>query len=544
MRRTMKWVLGLALTIGMSGLALASAPMVPNGWAQSTITMGTIFDNSPTAEKYAASQPVPVLFNYTGRDGAGDRGTVVQPTKIENTLNSYKGMSKQVLPVFVVYTADASGGGAQSALADINQYKNLKFHYETLILAITVLEKEAAASIAPIKSTVILNPDFIGNLHKEGMDPTQTISITQQDTGKTYTVAQVLQDAIADLQGQGELPQGDYTIPDAFQQATTLATYVQSINWLMGEFAPKVDYGWEDADWAGQASGNNWLHGASTGTVAANAEGEISYIRALDVFAPVDTDNGTTAPMFIAFDKYGANPVVNGNANNVGMGYLFNNSDWNNYMQFTSTVAKAFNQPLMLFQMPGAHLPDANSSSAASNVATMPDYVFGSAKPLFLNRVPGTVSAHNYHVDSDMAPAQYLLADAEHNPWLQQTLATKARIEKLKSEGVFAILWGGGAWATGVIPQGGDTLDDNGWLYQQIQSAAATGLVTPVQDKTLPPVDKLPVFPAGGPYTSGSYVTTNGEDIYQCKVANWCNAINSSYAPGAANSNMAWNKLK
>jgi len=525
------------------GYAYANQNWAPKSWSQDKVTMGTLYDNSQPAKNALSQRPVSAIFNYAGQGGDGDRGEVVPPTKITNTMGDVLGFADQVTPIFVIYTANASGGGTGQALIDITDYTNLLDHYQTLYLAIDKLEQYAQDPTAPVTATVLFNPDFIGHLHQSNINPSAALTIS--GNSKDYTIQQVLQNV---LTAQGI---SNVTVPDTFDGTPTLIKYFQSINWMMGEFAPDIPYGIQDNDWAGTTDGNLWLHMENESqthvdqTIQTNAKNTAAFIQSLQVMQPVNTDHGNTQPSFIAFDKYGANPIFNGNYQFVTQGYLFNSDDWFNYINYVSAVGKALDDaPIMLFQMPGAHLPTQGDRSPYQNLATMPDYVFGDDS-LNLNafvNIPGTIPTANYHITQTQSPEQYLQLHQQGNG---ETLWQTNHLALLKQDHIFAILWGGGGYATGVIPQA-TGFDDNGWLYAQIKNTYNTGLVAIPQAKPKPDPGKLPRYPNDEPYHTGNYVLGTDSNTYQCKITSWCNGTsNSPYAPGkGADWQAAWSLIQ
>ncbi|MSP52754.1 MAG: hypothetical protein EXR81_00685 [Gammaproteobacteria bacterium] len=528
---------------------------VPAGWAAGKVTMGTIYDNTPPADAALLTRPVAVAFNYAGESGGGDRGVVlpIEKTKIPQTIGALANPQlnvTQTMPVFIIYTANLSGD--TSSLVDIQNAEILMQHYQTLLIEVIAIESYYLNASNPIRSTVILNPDFLGSINKDAKAPdgskmtaTTPLPITYPGQAAPQTVRDVL---IAALKAQGQT-----IMPAAGLFAgNTLVEYVQSLNWIMGTFAPDIPYGWEDADWAGDVEGNNWIHYVPD-RVSAHVTVETDFLASTHVFDPiaVTTIGGTlttTQPTFIGFDKYGANPIYNqvdntnpGGYGYVASGYLFNTQDWDNYMSFTSQVAKNFKLPLMLWQMPGAHLPEKGESTPLVNLATAPNYFLGPS-PAGLNfsffvNIPGSISAGKYHTPTDVTAGAYLLLNGQ-NVWLAN------HIYELQKDNVFAILWGAGGFATGIIPETGGTFDDGGWLYNMIKNAPS--YVFKPQPMPIPDPSTLPVYPAGqGSYVSGGRVTTAAKTcVYQCTQTNWCNMAGYG-PPGSSNPNWpsAWYSL-
>lgn len=522
-----------------ASLAFASGTQqpVPPGWTSGKITMGTLYDNSPSAQDSLEERPVSVVFTYAGKDGAGDRGTVINPpTKIINTMSQLSLSKKKIMPLFVFYTANASGGGTAAALVDVTNYNYLVDHYENLIVAAQTLQGYAVAKTNPITSTLLLNPDFLGHLDQSNTSPTAALTMTNVPADQMANPLQgALQQALTNLKIT------DIKIPSTFSGTANLSKYMQSINWLIGTFAPNVDYGWMDNDWAGTSVGNLWIHkGVESSPPPKTGSQEAAWLNSFNVFTPIETINGSTAPSFIAFDKYGANDVVNGDGGNVTRGYLFNENDWARYTAYVEEVGKELNKPVMLFQIPGAHLPTSTDKSEVYNVATGPDYVFGNAQAdqAAFNNIPGEITEHTYGFAGTVQ--QYLTQFPADTTW------STSHLQDLVNNHVFAVLWGGGGFATGVIPQGGNLFNDNGWLYGKIKTSYSTGLVAQPQNKPAPNPDDLPVYPAGGPFKTGSEVVLKKGQwpVYQCgQYPGWCNA-GGAYAPGTGSAwQQAWTQI-
>ena len=508
------------------------ADIVP-GWPAGKISMGTIHDASAEAKAGLAKHPVSAIFTYAGEGGDGDRGKVVplDKSKIPTYLGIANMSAYNTMPVFVIYTANASGGGTEGAETDLTA-TNANLHFQQLIMYAQALE--SSFQKRKIRSTVVLNPDFLGNIYKDGkINPSTTPLL---DSGNTY--ASLLKSALSSQQVTG------HDVPQDVAQGGHLQDYIHAINWIMGAFAPDIPYGWEDADWAGAIAGNDWIHAAShanpnsASMIKTKATGEIKFLSDCQLITPVKIDSSgkTTKPAFIAFDKYGANPIFQRTTNGpidyskVEQGYLFNAADWDSYINYTSQVAQQLKLPLMLFQIPGAHLPLTGDTSIA-NLATFPDYLFGDQDDLntdLFSKIPGDISDKTYTTKSTTA-GQYLL-ESGAEAWQQ------SRTKNLISKGVFAILWGGGGFATGVIPESGPSFDDNGWLYNKISSAG--GDVALPSKKPIPSAQNTPAFQQGADYINGDFASTNGK-VYRCCVATWCKA-GGLYAPGATYGNLDW----
>ncbi len=436
---------------------LASHATTPHGWPTDRIAMGTAVNGGESNYQALLQRPIDAMFTYAGINGAGDRGQFIDiDTKVKNVLDQARAYAKQtgktMHPVIVFYTVDGSDGAwAMQQDLDIDpasKTNNLYLHYVNLIRLLQLIE-----SYPDLKVSVVLNPDYLGELHIQCTPNYCPIPFNQP-----INVATGLQTAISFLQQHGDLSYA-VTIPQLFLNPnTTIADYNTSINWIMKTFGPDVTFGWEDNVWAGDSSGHLWVHAA-----AKNPDITATHIKnENDFLTQMNAQQGTYGPDFIVFDKW-ERDVFDSTLNGAGInnGYLYNCNDWDVYMQYVYGISSHFNNmPIMLWQIPGGHLQMNNDIDTRNDHAsTAPDYFLGDKNLNFgkLKSYIATATLSNpsvYGVTSNKV-VDYLTCD-----WHQNRLAT------IQKENVFAILWGGGS-TTGVIgiqPE----LDDSGWLFAKI----------------------------------------------------------------------------
>ena len=189
--------------------------------------------------------------------------------------------------------------------------------------------------------------------------------------------------------------------------AKTLDGWIQATNWLISTLAPKdsstglgVTYGWHENMFAAttpQSAGSDfWVHGDFStaadpyGTAGVNAAYSSVVANWLTQNAPsaVAASTYTQKPDFLVFDRYEHDDSLSPCPTQA---CLYNARAWDNFLTGIGQVSKALgNIPLMMWQMPGAHIPnvgeekpnmllDQNQSPIAGNylTSTLPVYLFG-----------------------------------------------------------------------------------------------------------------------------------------------------------------------
>src|SRR5262249_28261159 len=192
-------------------------------------------------------------------------------------------------------------------------------------------------------------------------------------------------------------------------------------------------------------------------------------------------------PDFFVFDRYETDDSAAAD-----QATLYNARSWDNFLTAVGQVSKAFNRiPVMLWQIPGSHIPyvgeanpelynnapgqyvfstapvyffgDSNLQSDLSNIIAGPGSSTNSAVGNYLLNC--TSGASNYHCSANSNYKQYLLA-YQGQPNNFNWGKDNAKLAKAAANGVFAILWGGGN-TTNVIKNFSNT-DDPAWLSGKI----------------------------------------------------------------------------
>ncbi|MBV9991667.1 MAG: hypothetical protein JOZ72_10275 [Alphaproteobacteria bacterium] len=250
--------------------------------------------------------------------------------------------------------------------------------------------------------------------------------------------------------------------------------WVQANNWLIRTFSPvgQVTFGWQDNMWA--VGSGFWLHADLT-----RAEIASTYSRPLSDWLKKNAPSAVKGADYFVFDRYETDDSAA-----PGQAALYNARAWDNYLTAVGQVSARFDgAPIMLWQIPGSHIPYKgeadpeyyNDTPGLYVFSTAPDYFFGDRKlkPDLSNIVAGSGSTTNaavgnyamdcnaYRCAAGSTYRQYLTSNGFDWGRNNRTLASAAAHAH-----VFAILWGGGN-TTNVIKNFSNT-DDHGWLAAKI----------------------------------------------------------------------------
>ncbi len=161
----------------------------------------------------------------------------------------------------------------------------------------------------------------------------------------------------------------------------------------------------------------------------------------VELWNQVEIYTGTYKPDFLVFDKYERDITAGG--------FQFNDHGWDNYMSYAIYVSQGLgNLPVMLWQIPGAHIAIVNDVDTRDALSTAPNYFFGD--PL--------LKADLSNIKPALAGYKTMLLENGYN-W-----SSSYQLPKAKECNVFSILWGGG----GTTSVGTFPYDDGGWLSNTI----------------------------------------------------------------------------
>lgn len=266
--------------------------------------------------------------------------------------------------------------------------------------------------------------------------------------------------------------------------------WVQANNWLIRSLAAKgtVTFGWQDNMWA--IGSGFWLHNDLTSAQIA-ATYSIPVSSWLSSNAPSVISTGSLGagyvPDYFLFDRYEMDDSAA-----PGSATLYNARAWDNYLTAVGQVSGSFNNiPIMLWQIPGSHIPYTgevnpelyNGTVGSYVFSTAPDYFFGDSnlKSDLSNLIMGAASSSDantavgnfvmncgssaYNCPTGSTYQQFLMnyqGLANNYDWSKDN----GKLALAAKNHVFAILWGGGN-TTNVIKNFSNT-DDHGWLANKI----------------------------------------------------------------------------
>ncbi|WP_108650722.1 hypothetical protein [Dongshaea marina] len=494
-----------ARTITITDHQVPEQVNLKNGWPEDRVAMGSVTDFSNNDLLMKRSN-VDAVFKYADNDGAGDRtadpkqtwsagheGSTATARTVELTQQLSKAYGHPVVPVLVEYTVQSSGG-ATSGTEDLTNDLYLRNHYENLLLMARYLENHPDPNFKDSYGTLVLNPDFLGEVFKDDAYINVKPNVRAQ-----------LEAAIKDLYQSQMITDAEYQkymqLPEQSEIPNTLTGFVKSTNWLLNQVAPHVAFGWSLNIWAGDDAGHNWVHGAYNDPAAVQRHvnnqggeqcqidqpginlncGEVPFLESVGAY---NNENPIFNPTFVAFDKYERDTLLStGGVNNP---YLYNANDWSVYVQYVGEVSKGLHDmPVMLFQIPGGHMTGKNQQASGNEGATAVDYFLGN--PSMANHKLEDIIDTNVPYQSGLGVAvttdyKFPVANATYMDYLSASpkvissdnyQATKNgyydwgqnHMNDLRRANVFSVLWGGGST---ISIAGPGANDDGGYLNQQI----------------------------------------------------------------------------
>lgn len=428
-------------------------PLQVRGWPAYLAHGGVTVNAAETATLYR-DVPVSALFKYDGFDGGGDpvparemdlngdgfldasllpvHKTVALTRQIEQETK------RAVMPVMVVYTANASGG---SALADLQDNQKLHNHFGNFITQCYVAQSYKDDR-HPVPATLVLNPDFLGAIEQE---PYGYTVVRQKNSVQVNAQLAAAVRELAPLLG--------FEPPALPVFSDDLYGYVQAINYLVHHFAPDVAFGWQT---------NVWATGSADWVLRDSVDPQAQGNQIADFIEELGVYRGHYAPDFIAFDKFERDCF----SPDAIAHYAWNARCWLNYLEMVKQVAKRLGVPAMLWQIPGGHMPSIDEGTgklSATHFASGGTFFMGDKRigsnidaitPALLSQTlnPATYGVANV--------GQFLRKDSDYDWGQMQAL-------NLPDYNVFSVLWGGGSTVSiTTIRSNGD---DGGWLADKMR---------------------------------------------------------------------------
>jgi hypothetical protein len=422
------------------------------GWPNYLAHGGVTVNAAETVSRYR-DVPVSALFKYDGFDGGGDPIPAAEvdtngdgfldydSLPIHKTVPLVREIEKEagrpVMPVMVVYTANASGG---SAVSDLQNSQRLRNHFGNFITQCLAAQSYKDSDHA-VPATFVLNPDFLGAMQQEPYGYTGVRQANSVDVNVQLAAAI---NALPELPGMSS--------PTLPVFSNDLYGYVQAINYIVRQFAPDVAFGWQTNVWATGTA--DWLLKADADPVAHGAA-IASFIDELGVYS------GDYAPDFIAFDKFERDCF----SPDALAHYGWNATCWLHYLGMVKQAAKELHKPAMLWQIPGGHMPtteEGSSKMAATHFASGGSFFMGDShigkdiNVITSELLDMPVNSTTYGVSS---VGDFLRRDSGYDWGQMQAL-------NLPDYNVFAVLWGGGSTVSiTTIHSNGE---DGGWLAEKM----------------------------------------------------------------------------
>ena len=243
--------------------------------------------------------------------------------------------------------------------------------------------------------------------------------------------------------------------------------YIQAVNYLVkektkfdanGAYAGKesATFGWSGNNWAvsygKNLQGAQWIH-----TNADFAKIKTYAAQMYDTWNNLKVYSGNWAGDFIAFDKYERNSfaVINGE-DYFARGWLWNQEEWLDYLEFIKYSTVALNKPALLFQIPGGHL--GSDVTDRSKMSTEPQFFFGDSEFSIPTSVADLKLSGEYKTRASETVSAFLTKN-----WSNE------HITDAVNSNIFAIIWGGGTTTSiGNYPA---TYADGGWLADKIDES-------------------------------------------------------------------------
>ncbi|WP_318371799.1 chitinase [Enterobacter sp.] len=428
------------------------------GWPAYLAHGGVTVNASSSVSAYAGV-PVDALFKYDGFDGGGDPIPAAEVDAngdgfldlnllpIHKTMDVARKIEKEagrpVMPVMVVYTANASGG---SALPDLQDIQKLRNHFGNFITQCVAAQSYKDAD-HPVPATFVMNPDFLGAMQQE------PYGYTAVRAKNSMQVNQQLAEAVNALAGQLH-----YSVPVLPRFSDDLYGYLQAMNYVKHQFAPDVPFGWQTNVWATGSA--DWLL-RDNADPSAQAQQIVAFIDELGVY------KGNYVPDFIVFDKFERDCF----SPDALAHYGWNATCWFNYLNMVKGTASGLNIPAMIWQIPGGHMPtreEGTSLITSSHFASGGTFLMGDARigsSISAITPALTTLALNRNTYGAATVGEFLLKDNGYD-WGQM------QAKNLPEYNIFSVLWGGGSTVS--LTTIGSNGDDGGWLAEKMREYAAS----------------------------------------------------------------------
>ncbi|MFN8788753.1 MAG: hypothetical protein ACK5XF_05305 [Neisseriaceae bacterium] len=263
--------------------------------------------------------------------------------------------------------------------------------------------------------------------------------------------------------------------------------WVEANNWIIRTFAPygTVTFGWQENIWA--VNSGFWLHNnLSLDQIASEYSTPVTNWLQTNAKSVITTGalGGSYKPDFFVFDRYETD-----DSSSPGQATLYSARSWDNYIYAVGLISKAFNNiPIMLWQIPGSHLPYIGESQPQLYNNLPGSYIFSTAPVYFFGDNNLTSDLSNLIVgdsttNTNVGVGNYIVSSSYNCPFIncnyKQYLGyynsesnnydwskDNNRLGFAAENNIFAILWGGGN-TTNVIKNFSNQ-SDHGYLANKL----------------------------------------------------------------------------
>jgi len=278
-------------------------------------------------------------------------------------------------------------------------------------------------------------------------------------SGRKILVTQALQEAV------------DYVIAHDGAENINVPTfsddlygYFQMQNYIIKSFGPDVVFGWMENVWS--VGSSDWVH--TQRTSKEQVKNQISS-QVADFLKKTKVYNGLWRPDFIVFDKY----ERDGFSSAGRISYAWNHNDWDNYITYTGDVANRLNTPLVLWQIPGGHMPTKTENIVNFDIqehgASAAPYIFGDSRISSIDDLRDDFLSLELGAGDSVRQNQIYGGNAELGGYLRERPYDwrQSQLQRLVDDGVSLILWGGGN-TTSVVQLDASTGDDDDYLLNKV----------------------------------------------------------------------------
>ncbi|OJJ68854.1 hypothetical protein ASPBRDRAFT_77189 [Aspergillus brasiliensis CBS 101740] len=383
------------------------------------------------------------IFSYAGSNGAGD-DDVDLPEEQEKTpkviglasnIEKAIGTDHTVLPVLISYTCNLSGGD-KDVLTSTEKHKH---SLGNTIQALQLTMKSGHAS-RPIRSAIILNPDFIGMCQKLKYGADQEVPFLDS-----------LKEALKYRNEEDKIN----LIPDDIDN--TLRGYVRALHWLVRTLTkdpdtgnPAVSLGWQVNLWAGEESGALWIY-QDENLASDKAKKTAGYLRELGVWPDKASEraNNELPPVdFLAVDRWERDDLTSAS---YPSNFCFAPREWRRHIDFCEALSMELHVPVMPWQISSARTPT-SKDDVVERFPTAQHW--GSGGSYFLG--DPAIGSESYRIHPRILALglneQFYKAKTVEKLWKRSQpfdLSIPGYYD-LHLRGIFAVLLGGGS-TTGIV---------------------------------------------------------------------------------------------